>query len=172
MALPCGTRAKYVAKACRCLLCRAANSRYETDRAAARKRGEGNGLVPATAARAHLAKLSRAGIGKRAVAAASDVALTVIEEVRTGRKTQIRQQTARKILAVSIAAVSDHALVPAAGTHRLLRQLLDEGFTKTELARRLGSQARVPALQLKTTQITAISAAKVERLYHRVMVGG
>jgi len=52
--LPCGTRAKYMGARCRCMLCRAANSRYETGRLAARKNGDWNGLVPADRARRHL----------------------------------------------------------------------------------------------------------------------
>lgn len=41
-----GDRLKYLA-GCRCVPCRAANSRYEVARAAARKAGDWNGLVPA-----------------------------------------------------------------------------------------------------------------------------
>jgi len=40
-----------------------ANSRYETERAVARKNGDWNGIVDARAARRHISKLSKAGIG-------------------------------------------------------------------------------------------------------------
>jgi hypothetical protein len=58
---PHGTRIKYLG-GCRCLLCRAANSRYECDRARLRRLGLANGIVDAAPARAHLFKLSNVGI--------------------------------------------------------------------------------------------------------------
>lgn len=167
--LPCGVRAKYVAGGCRCMLCRAANSRYETERAAARKRGEGNGLVDAAPIRAQLRRLSRQGVGYKSVAIAADVSKTVLQNVMTGRKHQVRARTVRRVLAVTKDAIADRALVPGARAHAMLERLLDEGFTKTELARRLGSKAKVPSLQLKARLLTARSASKVERLYRTVM---
>jgi hypothetical protein len=164
--LACATRAKYMA-GCRCLPCRAANSRYECERAVARKAGDWNGLVPAVVARAHLVKLSRRGVGRRAVAAASDVSHTILQDIRSGKKTQIRQRTERRILAVTADALSDRALVPAGRTHALIANLLDEGFTKKEIARRLGYLS--PALQLNRTTITAKNAARVERFYRLLM---
>ena len=56
---PHGTRLKYMG-GCKCMLCRAANSRYETERAVARKNGDWNGIVDARAARRHILKLSKA----------------------------------------------------------------------------------------------------------------
>lgn len=165
--LACGTRAKYIS-GCRCLPCRAANSRYECERAAARKAGDWNGLVPAGRARAHLLKLSRRGVGRRAVQAACDVALTILQEVHSGRKTQIRRRTETRILAVTVDALSDGALIPAAHTHALIQRLLEEGFTRAELARRLGY--RSPKLQLNTPKVTAKNAARVERFYRLVML--
>jgi hypothetical protein len=122
-------------------------------------------------ARRHLRTLSKHGVGRRAVQAACDIGDTTLQEIRSGRKTHIRRETERRILAVTPEAVSDHALVPARQTIGRLCRLLDEGFTKTELARRLGSTARVPALQVKPGFITAKKAAQVERLYRMVMAG-
>ena len=168
MELPCGSRAKYIGARCRCLPCRAANSRYETGRAAARKAGEANGLVSAAEARAHLIALSRRGVGRRAVADACDVSCSTLAAIRTGRKTQIRVQTARRILAVTPDARAAKAFVPAGPTRRLIAALLAEGFSRAELARRLGY--RSPALQLKAPRITAENAMRVERFYRRLML--
>lgn len=165
--MPCGTRAKYMGARCRCMLCRAANSRYETARAAARKRGEGNGLVSAAVARAHLFALSRQGVGRRAVGAACDVGDTTLQQIRSGKKTQIRKDTERRILAVDAAAVSAGAVVSAKPTQKLINELLDEGFSKAELARRLGYTS--PALQLNRRRVTVANAARVERFYRTVM---
>jgi len=128
-----------------------------------------NGLVSADAVRAHLKTLSRQGVGYKSVAAAADVSRTVLRDILAGRKHQLRAQSARRVLAIDRDALADHALVPAGPTWRRLRRLQEEGFTKTELARRLGSKAKTPALQFKARYILAKSAARVERFYRIVM---
>jgi hypothetical protein len=166
---PHGTRLKYMG-GCKCMLCRAANSQYETARSAARKAGDWNGIVSATKARNHLHKLSSQGVGYKAVGDACDVAKTVLMEIRSGRKRRIRQRTERAILAVTGEAAADRALIDADPTWRKLNELLGEGFSKAELARRLGYKS--PALQLKKFEITAKSAARVDRFYRTIMAGG
>jgi hypothetical protein len=159
---PHGTRLRYLA-GCKCFECRRSNSDYERERAKARAAGDWNGFVSADKARAHLMSLSHRGVGKRAVAAASDVALSVLTEIRTGRKQQIRARTERKILAVTPAMASDRALVKPGRTFRLIAALKDEGFSKAELARRLGY--RNGALQFQANRMTARNVARVENLY-------
>jgi hypothetical protein len=162
---PHGDRLRYMA-GCRCFQCRRANSDYERQRKAARLAGDWNGLVPANRSRAHLMSLSRVGVGKRAVAAASDVCMTVLQDIRTGKKTQIRARTERRILAVTAAMASDSALVKPGRTFQLIDRLRDEGFTKTELARRLGYANE--ALQFNPHRMTARNVARVESLYRRL----
>ena len=58
---PHGTRIRYVG-GCRCLPCRAANSRYESERQAARKLGDWNGLVDAAALPGNTFSTSRAWV--------------------------------------------------------------------------------------------------------------
>ena len=60
---PHGTRARYIAARCRCLLCRAAASRYECERDAARRAGDYRGLVSAQEARDHILALGKKGSG-------------------------------------------------------------------------------------------------------------
>lgn len=108
---PHGTRLRYIG-GCKCFQCRRANSDYERDRKAARLAGDWNGFVPADRARAHLMSLSRSGVGKRAVQAASDVCMTVLQDIRTGKKAQIRARTERRILAARLRyKISDQKLV-------------------------------------------------------------
>lgn len=164
---PHGDRVRYLG-GCRCAECRRANTEYEKQRYAARKAGDWNGIVDAAAARAHLVKLSRLGVGKRAVYAATDIAMTVLEDVRTGKKRRIRARTERKILAVTKACASDHALVPARRTWRLLEQLLEEGYTRTRIATELGSKARKPALQVARDFVLARTAHRIEVLHRRL----
>lgn len=163
---PHGDRLRYIA-GCRCDECRRANTRYESDRQRARKAGDWNGLVPADKARAHMLKLSRAGIGRRAIAAASDVADTVLQEIRSRRKRQIRARTERKILAVGKAQASDRALVDAKRTWALIDELLEEGYAVGLIATRLG-YAR-PYLQFKRGgRVTVRTQARVERLHREL----
>jgi len=168
-ALPCGTRAKYIGARCRCLRCRVANAGYEAARKVRRAAGDTNGLVPAAPARAHLLALSRAGVSRTPVHEACDVSRTVLAAIRRGTRTQIREATARRILAVTSDAVADHAVIGAGQTKRQLRVLLHEGFTRGELARRLGSRARTPHLQIMGPRVLARTAAKVDRFYRLVM---
>lgn len=166
---PHGTRLRYMS-GCRCVPCRAANSRYECERLAARKRGEGNGIVSAEPARRHLLKLAAAGIGRRAVADASGVAASVIQGIRKGTRTKCRAGTLRAILDVDKGARGGASFVDAGPTWRRIEQLLGEGFSKAELARRLGM--RVPALQLRRDRVTAKNAMRVEKLWRSQMEVG
>lgn len=164
---PHGTRVRYIG-GCRCVPCRAANSRYESERLRARRDGDWNGLVSARKARRHLIRLSRAGGGRNAVAAASDVSRSLIAKIRSGRQTTIRARTERRVLGLTKDAIADHALVDAATTWRRIERLLDEGFSKAELARRLGYRSQ--KLQFGPDQVCARSAVRVERFYRRLMM--
>lgn len=165
-ARPHATRLRYLG-GCRCVPCRAANSRYSTARAAARARGETAGLVPAAPGRAHLLKLSSLGVGYKSVAAAASVAASVVAKIRSGERTQVRATTLRRILAIDAGARADASTVPAGPTWRRIDQLLEEGYTKGRLARLLGAQR--PALQLGRRRVLAGSAARVERLHRRLL---
>ena len=162
---PHGVRLRYMA-GCRCAECRKANSAYECARQKARRGGDWNGLVPADKARAHILKLSKSHVGRRAIAEATDVAMTVIVEIRSGKKKRIRARTERLILGVGRAQALDRALVRAAPTWRLIGELIEEGYTVPFLAERLGY--KTPVLQLKKTRVTVRNAARVEKLHREL----
>jgi hypothetical protein len=164
-----GDRIKYMS-GCRCTPCRAANSNYETERAAARRRGEWNGYVPANKARHHLILLSRRGIGRDTVSDLTGLGVTMIDQIRMGSQKNLRAMNEKKILAVDLDLVANDAqLISAVKTWERIRWMLREGFTKTEIARRLGYKTH--ALQLNKKQITARNAQKVEQLYNRLRAG-
>ena len=60
---PHGTRHRYLG-GCRCVPCRAANSRYACERAAAQRAGDGRGFVPATLVLGHIQNLARSTMQK------------------------------------------------------------------------------------------------------------
>lgn len=129
---------------------------------ACRERLVWNGLVSARGARRHLRRLSAAGVGRRAVGAACDVGDTLLTEVIAGRKRFIRAAVARRILSVDARAIADSAIVSAGRTWAILDELLARGWTKADLARRLGMKR--PALQFGT-RVLARTALAVERLH-------
>ena len=165
---PHGTRARY-RSGCRCLPCRAANSRYESERALLRRNGDWNGIVDAAPVRRHILWLSRHGVGRNAVAAASDVSVTVILGIRLRRRLQCRARTARRILAVDLDAREGGSHVSAAGPWRQITNLLRRGYSKRELARWL--EYRPPHLQFGRRHMTARNAMRIDRLCRLIEAG-
>jgi hypothetical protein len=158
-----GSRARYVA-GCKCMLCRAANSRYESERKAARQAGDWNGLVGAKRARRHILRLSAKGIGHATVADAAKVPHETVRLIRSGAREKIRARTERKILDVTMEAAADCALVDAGPTWRRIRELIEQGgFSKAEIARRMGF--KTPALQIGKKRVWVRTASRVERFW-------
>lgn len=163
---PHGTRLRYMS-GCRCDLCRKANSNYENERQKARRAGDWNGVVSAKKAQAHLVALSAAGVGRRSVAAATDISEGILLDIRTGRKGRIRGRTERKILAVSVTVAADAALMDATASWKLIDELLKNGFSKGRIARELGR--KTPSLQLGKDRVLVRTAHQVEVVYRRLM---
>lgn len=61
---------------------------------------------------------------------------------------------------------SDGALIPAKKTWKLIDKLLEEGYTKEQLAQRLGYNKE--KLQFGKEFITVRNAYRVERLYRQL----
>lgn len=159
---PHGTRTRYVS-GCRCARCRFANRRYHAHRMIEIARGNRNGLVDAAPARARIVALGKQGMGKRQVAAAAGVPISTVCGVRAGRKRQIREQTARRILAVACRRAPG-ALVPAGPSWRMLDRLIADGYPKLRIARWLG-QRRSSGLQLSRRFVCMQTARRVRALY-------
>jgi hypothetical protein len=159
-----GSRSGYLV-GCRCLPCRAAKARYESERRAAIKE-TGPGIVSAFKAREHMKRLALFSIGIRALADATDITPKVLRKIRSGEQATIRRKTAERILAVDHRAISDHALVPAAKTWQQINELLEEGYSPQYLAKRLGACNGV--LEFNQSRVLAATAAKVDRLYRRL----
>jgi hypothetical protein len=161
---PHGTRMRYMA-GCKCLLCRAANSNYETMRARRRRQGLWNGLVSARRARRHILRLSEKGVGRATVSKVAHISRTVIVKIRSGQRKRIRALTEKAILLVTPHDARGKTLVPAEKTWKLIDWFLSEGFTEARLARELGYKNR--SIQFNANLVTAANAKKVEELYSR-----
>lgn len=128
-----------------------------------------NGLVPASKARAHLRKLSKQGVGYKAVAEAADVAFGIVSDIAIGRASAIRASTERRILDVDAGARADGALVPAGPTHALISEILAAGKTKTWISRQLGAEYFASITQSPPReQCLAVTAMKVERIHRQL----
>ena len=122
-----------------------------------------NGLVPADRARAHLFALSRAGVGRRAVAEATDISESILQKIRLGRRKKIRAATERLILDVDVGAAADNARVDARPVWAMVRRLMRQhGFTKAMISARIGQGGR--ALQLGRRRVTARNAHRIAKL--------
>jgi DeoR/GlpR family transcriptional regulator of sugar metabolism len=156
-----GTNACY-GSGCRCDKCKQGHAAYVR-----RLRRSRLHTVSAQTARRHIKKLSRRGVGRRAVAAAADLNEHTVFEIRRGTRKRIHGKTEQRILSTTTEAIEDNALIDSRKTKYLLAHLLkpEVGFTKKELARRLGSRAKVPMLQLVHPRVRARNAMKVEKFY-------
>ena len=161
---PHGSRLRYIA-GCKCVPCRAAASRYETHRALERLKGNGNGLVGTTHVRSHLMKLSLRGVGLKQVAKIARVSRTILSKIRQGERNNMRAQSAKRVLAVTAFDLAAAATVPAGRTWQRLNWLLEQGFTRQALARKLGSRAKVASLQIRRGHVLVRTACAVKRLF-------
>ncbi|MBV9611697.1 MAG: hypothetical protein JO091_04460 [Acidobacteriaceae bacterium] len=125
-------------------------------------------MIPARRVRDHLFALSAQGIGYKTVGDAAKVGKTILQEVRSGRRKHVREETERRVLAVKAEDVThDRILVDAVPTRKLIDELIAEGYAKAQLARWLGS--KTPALQIAhRDKVRARTALDVKRLYIRL----
>jgi hypothetical protein len=133
---PHGDKLRYRA-GCRCLLCRAANATYESDRYRARKNGDWNGLVDAGPARRHIRKMARRGVGEKSFER-HGVVPSLRRLIMLGKRKRIRARTEKAVLAVDSTMCSDGCLVDAGPTLRIIDGLLDRGYDAAQLAEWLG----------------------------------
>lgn len=91
----------------------------------------------------------------------------LLRGIRSGRTTKIRRRQELAILAVR--PEPGGVIVPAGPTWEKLRELESEGFTKSQLARRLG--LKCGRLYLSRKRITKTTKAKVDAFYETIMAG-
>jgi hypothetical protein len=121
--------------------------------------------VSAAAARLHLQHLAVLGIGIRQVSRMTGVAASVVRAVRNGRTETLRASTSARLLATP-PQPAPGALVAATRSWRCIDSLEREGYTRRELAARLGLHSQ--QLQLAPRRIRASTASRLHQLYTRL----
>lgn len=137
-------------RGCRCKPCTTATTEETRKRRYLRATGRGTLRAPARAA-AHIDQLRAAGMRDAAVREACKICPDVLYRIMRGQGT-IHYAVEARILSVPVPAPTGErngAYIDATGTRRRLRALASQGWTATELARRLGkSKQYVVYLQL------------------------
>lgn len=167
-----GTHAKYTVDRCRCEPCRRAQREYNRMRvrAIARPDEVWCPYVDAGPAREHVKWLATCGVGVKSLAKLSGLPHGTLSKLVYGDRARgmppsrrIRPATAERIFAVLPNMAAGAQKVPAGPTWRLLEDLIGRGWSRAELARRLGNQG--PGLQVSRTAVRASTARAVERLH-------
>lgn len=166
-----GTRNAYTLDGCRCVPCATARSAYNDDLEHRRAYGH-TGWVPAAPIREHLAVLRAAGVGIRVVQARTGVARTTLTRLADGTTQRVRDDIARRILALpaTTATAARGALVDATGTRRRLQALATLGWTIDRLAAHAGldRQPLDSALNGARRGVLARTAHAVADLYDQL----
>lgn len=155
----------HTGRGCRCEPCRAANTRYERDRA----RRVTPSYVAADTARRHVHDLAAAGVGLKTIAKRTGIAHGTLTKLiygdaarGMGPSKRIRKATEDAILAVTPAHAADGAKIDATPTWANIDLLVARGWTKTAIARQLGQ--KVGGLQLSRNLVQARHARTIAGL--------
>lgn len=167
---PHGTNSRYVSGKCRCAECADAARKYNRDLEERRKNGTSNPRVPADAARAHIEKLSEAGIGYLRVSRLAGVNHNIVWNIKRGERKNCSFQTEQKILGVTEDMVSEGTTIDAKETMGKVQELLNLGMSKSAIARRSG--AKGPVLQIGPKLVMRKTARKIAEIYDDVMENG
>lgn len=124
-------------------------------------------LVDAEPVRLHLLALSAAGVGYKRVAKVSGVAATSLSKVLYRQTVRVRQRTVDAVLAVTVDALADGALVDATEAWEAVAKLRALGYPKSWIGLHIGQQGR--ALQLGKKQVTRRNSDALKHLV--VLVG-
>lgn len=109
------------------------------------------------------------GIGRDTVADLTGIAPSTLAVIRKGSRKNLRAMSERAILAIELDAVLNAGqVISAVKTWERIRWLMGQGFTKTELAQRLGYKRQI---QFNRNSISARNAMKVERFYNTLRAG-
>lgn len=131
--------------------------------------------VDGAAARAHILQLRAKRVGYRQVAKLAGVAARTVLSLATGEQRRCSREIEAAILGVTPKPANGQR-INGWREHRLLNSLLTEGFSRAEIARRLGYESdKLQVLHADPAGhrfITVENAKKIRRLYEDVNAEG
>ena len=151
-----GTPTCYRAHACRCTECRQAGNAYG-------KRSHA-GLTRRIPSHLIVCHLERIGITDRDASRRSGINYTSIARIRNGTVATVRQDTARKLLALT-AGPANSGTIPAIGTVRRLQALAALGYTSEQIATHSGIPHGYVRKLMQATRPT-VNVATATRVLH------
>lgn len=169
-----GTRAAYLADRCRCHRCRRANRRAEAERTRAIVMGRWEPFVDAQETCEHLQLLRKNGVGIDRIGDLSGVPRSTIRRLLApvdladrSHPRRIRPHIASRLLAIDCHDIlpAPRSLVDAAPTHQRIAELTYDGYSPTELARKLGRTNASLRRTLARSVVTLQTAQAVALLH-------
>lgn len=161
-----GQRTCYQRHACRCDLCRRANTRYVKRRKHAIAAGRPL-CVPSSPVIAHIAALSRT-MTVRAIGEAAGVPPQTLHSLMRRQRPTVQAKLAARVLAVRPGTDSTTSLLEACGVRRRLRALHHNGWSFRALAAELGAQPSLVRKWAHADHTTAETRARVVAVYDRL----
>lgn len=171
---PHGTISRRKHGKCGCEPCMEAGRRYARHRHRQQAYGAWKPFVDATATRAHIELLRRAGLGWTRIAALAGVPASTVERILFGRPgagepptRRIRPATEAKFLALapSPAFFPDRGLVDGTGTRRRLQALCAMGWTARVIGPRMGVNPSYLTELLRCDKVQRVTAERVRDLF-------
>lgn len=178
-----GNRSCYVVHRCRCAECRAASTRYESERARRKvyedtTPGVPSSFVSGDVVRAHLRTLMEAGMGWKRIAGAAGVKSSTVYPILYGKhlgqpdhpehrppRVRVTRAVADAILAVEL-DLADGVPVDQTGTARRVQALVARGWSGSRIAGRLGvERSNFTAVMNGTHLVTVATREAVRALY-------
>ncbi len=152
-----GTTARYES-GCHCPTCTEAARKAQARRELLKATGRWQPFTNPDPVRAHLQALAAAGLTRNDIARATHTPIDTLDHIRRGHYTQVRTETARRILAVNPNhATTNRFVIDATGTRRRLQALYWRGYSTEALCRATG----IPDRNLRA--ITRGSATHITR---------
>lgn len=105
-------------------------------------RGRELKTVPAGRTRQRMLTLSRHGLGRKAVHEVTGLNHRTLQRIKTGKTKYVRKETQQLIFSVPFNAHCDRALIDAGPTVKLIDRIKKNGFTQSEIARRLSPKVK------------------------------
>lgn len=175
-----GSTVCYITHKCRCDVCREWMNVRERNRNRLKAYGRWDhkaDFVPAWPVRDHVRFLQSNGMGLLTVAEVAGVSKTTLRQLVYGREgsggdqkrkgrqqVRIKRENAEKIMAVRI-QLRRGAVVPAVGMHRRVQALVWQGWSISELARRLGVAPSDLNRSMRRPTVTAGRFDDVRKLF-------